>query len=108
MIAALVLSTLAHVFVPLAPAGAPLVALTLLILAQLVGDLALTAYDISEVVVRQTLVEDRALGRVSSTFVVASGIAQLSHDARWPAPWRWRSGCGRRCGSRRSSASSGS
>jgi MFS family permease len=78
VIAALVLSTVAHVFVPLAPAGAPLVALTLLILAQLVGDSALTAYDISEVVVRQTLVEDRALGRVSSTFVVASGIAQLS------------------------------
>ena len=26
---------------------------------------------------RQTLVEDRALGRVSSTFVVASGVAQL-------------------------------
>jgi MFS family permease len=78
VIVALVLSTIAHVFVPLAPAGAPIVALTLLILAQLVGDSSLTAYDISEVVVRQTLVEDRALGRVSSTFVVASGIAQLS------------------------------
>jgi MFS family permease len=77
VIVALVLSTIAHVFVPLAPVGAPIVALTLLILAQLVGDSALTAYDISEVVVRQTLVEDRALGRVSSTFVVASGIAQL-------------------------------
>ncbi len=77
VIAALVLSTISNLFVPLAPAGAPLIAVTLLILAQLLGDSSLQVYDISEVVVRQTLVEDRALGRVSSTFVVASGIAQL-------------------------------
>ena len=77
VIAALVLSTISNMFVPLAPVGAPLVAITLLILAQLLGDSSLQVYDISEVVVRQTLVEDRALGRVSSTFVVASGIAQL-------------------------------
>jgi predicted MFS family arabinose efflux permease len=77
VIAALVLSTISNLFVPLAPVGAPLIAVTLLILAQLLGDSSLQVYDISEVVVRQTLVEDRALGRVSSTFVVASGIAQL-------------------------------
>jgi MFS family permease len=77
VIAALVLSTISNLFVPLAPVGAPLIAITLLILAQLLGDSSLQVYDISEVVVRQTLVEDRALGRVSSTFVVASGIAQL-------------------------------
>ncbi len=77
VIVALVLSTISNLFVPLAPVGAPLIAITLLILAQLLGDSSLQVYDISEVVVRQTLVEDRALGRVSSTFVVASGIAQL-------------------------------
>jgi predicted MFS family arabinose efflux permease len=77
VIAALVLSTISNLFVPLAPVGAPLVAITFLVLAQLLGDSSLQVYDISEVVVRQTLVDDRALGRVSSTFVVASGIAQL-------------------------------
>jgi MFS family permease len=36
-----------------------------------------TVYDVTEVSVRQTLVPDRALGRVSSSFHVASVIAQL-------------------------------
>jgi MFS family permease len=44
---------------------------------QLVADSAVTVYDITEVSVRQTLVRDRALGRVASTFQVASGLAQL-------------------------------
>ena len=44
---------------------------------QLVADSAVTVYDITEVSVRQTLVRDRALGRVSSTFHVAAVLAQL-------------------------------
>ena len=44
---------------------------------QLVADSAVTVYDITEVSVRQTLVHDRALGRVASTFKVAAMLAQL-------------------------------
>jgi len=46
-------------------------------MAQIVGDSAATVYDTTEVSVRQTLVHDRALGRVTSTFHVAAMIAQL-------------------------------
>jgi hypothetical protein len=45
---------------------------------QLVADSAVTVYDITEVSVRQGVVHDRALGRVTSTFQVASGLAQLT------------------------------
>jgi Na+/melibiose symporter-like transporter len=61
---AMVLSAIGNAFIPLAPAG-------------LVADSAVTVYDITESTVRQTLVRDRALGRVASTFQVASGLAQL-------------------------------
>jgi hypothetical protein len=47
-------------------------------MAQLLGDSAVTVYEVTEVSVRQSLVRDRALGRVASTFHVASGIAQLT------------------------------
>ncbi len=60
-----------------APAGLPLVAVGCLVMQQLVADSAVTVYDITEVSVRQTLVHDRALGRVSSTFKVAAMVAQL-------------------------------
>jgi MFS family permease len=76
-IVAMVLSAVGNAFVPLAPAGLPLVAIGCLVMQQLVADSAVTVYDITEVSVRQTLVHDRALGRVSSTFHVAAGIAQL-------------------------------
>ena len=45
---------------------------------QLVADSAVTVYDVTEVSVRQTLVHDRALGRVTSTFHVAAVVAQLA------------------------------
>ncbi len=38
----------------------------------------MTVYDVTEVSVRQTLVADRELGRVTSTFFVASAAAQLT------------------------------
>jgi hypothetical protein len=44
---------------------------------QLIGDSAVTVYDVTETTVRQTLVGDRELGRVTSTFRVAAGLAQL-------------------------------
>ncbi len=77
-IAALLLTSLGNAFIPIAPAGLPIVAIGCLVMAQIVGDSAATVYDITEVSVRQTLVRDRALGRVTSTFHVAAVIAQLA------------------------------
>jgi MFS family permease len=76
-IGAMVLSAIGNAFIPLAPAGLPLLAVGCLVVQQLVADSAVTVYDITEVSVRQTMVRDRALGRVASTFQVASGLAQL-------------------------------
>ena len=76
-IAAMLLAAVGSAFIPLAPAALPLVAVGCLLVQQLVADSAVTVYDITEVSVRQTLVRDRALGRVSSTFHVASVLAQL-------------------------------
>ena len=76
-IVAMLLSAVGNAFIPLAPAGLPLVAIACLVIQQLVADSAVTVYDITEVSVRQTLVRDRALGRVSSTFHVAAVLAQL-------------------------------
>jgi MFS family permease len=73
----MVLCAIGNAFMPLAPAGLPLLAIGCLVTQQLVADSAVTVYDISEVSVRQALVRDRALGRVASTFQVASGLAQL-------------------------------
>ena len=77
-IIAMLLAAAGNAFIPLAPAGLPLIAVACLVMQQLVADSAVTVYDITESSVRQTLVHDRALGRVSSTFHVASGLAQLA------------------------------
>jgi predicted MFS family arabinose efflux permease len=76
-IAAMLLAALGNLFIPLAPAGLPLVALACLIAQQLIADSAVTVYDITEVSVRQTLVHDRELGRVTATFSVLAVAAQL-------------------------------
>jgi len=76
-IIAMLLSAVGNAFIPLAPSGLPLAAVGCLVIQQLVADSAATVYDITEVSVRQTLVRDRALGRVSSTFHVAAVLAQL-------------------------------
>ena len=73
----MLLAAVGNAFIPLAPAGLPLVAVGCLVMQQLVADSAVTVYDITEVTVRQTLVHDRALGRVASTFKVAAMLAQL-------------------------------
>ncbi len=76
-VGAMILAAIGNAFVPLAPSGLPLIAVGCLVIQQLVADSAATVYDITEVSVRQTLVHDRALGRVSSTFHVAAVLAQL-------------------------------
>jgi MFS family permease len=76
-IAAMLLAALGNLFIPLAPAGLPLLAVLFLFGQQLIADSAITVYDVTETSVRQTLVADRELGRVASTFQVASAAAQL-------------------------------
>jgi MFS family permease len=65
-------------FIPLAPAGAPLIAVALLIGQQLTTDPAMTAFDITDTSIRQTIVHDRQLGRVNATVKVAVLLVQLS------------------------------
>jgi MFS family permease len=77
VIGATLLAAIGNAFIPLAPAGLPLAAIACLVVQQLVADSAITVYDITEVSIRQSLVHDRALGRVASTFSVASVLAQL-------------------------------
>jgi MFS family permease len=77
-IVAMLLSAIGSAFIPLAPAGLPLLAIACLVTQQLVADSAVTVYDITETSVRQTLVGDRAMGRVSSTFHVAAMLSQLT------------------------------
>jgi MFS family permease len=76
-IVAMLLAALGNLFIPLAPAGAPAIAILFLVGQQLVGDSAVTLYDVTETSVRQAFVHDRALGRVASSFAVAAGLAQL-------------------------------
>jgi predicted MFS family arabinose efflux permease len=76
-IVAMLLSALGNLFIPLAPAGLPLIAVACLVAQQLIADSAITVYDVTETSVRQALVADRELGRVASTFHVLSAGAQL-------------------------------
>jgi MFS family permease len=76
-IGAMLLAALGNALIPLAPAGFPLIAVAFLVWQQLVADSAMTVYDVTETSVRQSRVPDRELGRVSSTFDVASAAAQL-------------------------------
>jgi len=77
-VGALVMAAVGNAFIPLAPTGLPWIAVGCLVMQQLVADSGATVYDVTEVAVRQTLVHDRALGRVTSTFHVAAVIAQLA------------------------------
>jgi len=57
--------------------GLPLIAIACLVGQQLIADSAETVYDITETSVRQSLVADRELGRVTATFRVLAVAAQL-------------------------------
>jgi MFS family permease len=76
-VGAMLLSALGNLFIPLAPAGLPLIAVGCLVAQQLISDSAMTVYDITDVSVRQSIVHDRALGRVTATFQVLNVGAQL-------------------------------
>ena len=74
----LVLGSLGNAFIPLAPAGLPLVAIGCLLTQQLVADSAITVFEIGDVTVRQSMVPDRQLGRVNASVHVLGLGAQLA------------------------------
>jgi MFS family permease len=76
-VGAMLLGGVGNLFIPLAPAALPLVAVACLVAQQLIADSAITVYEITEVSVRQSLVQDRELGRVAATFQVGGVAAQL-------------------------------
>jgi MFS family permease len=78
IIGGVLIGVLGFFFVPLAPQGMPLVAMVVLIGQQLVTDPALTAYDITDTSLRQSIVHDRQLGRANATITVAVLSAQLA------------------------------
>lgn len=77
LIGGILFGILGFLFVPLAPTAAPLLAMIVLIGQQLVTDPAITAYDITDRSLRQSIVRDRELGRANATITVAVLSAQL-------------------------------
>lgn len=77
IIASMLFAAFGNLLIPLAPAGLPLVAIVCLLGQQLIGDTAVTVFDVTEISVRQARVGDRQLGRVNATVRVAMVLAQL-------------------------------
>jgi predicted MFS family arabinose efflux permease len=73
LIGALLVGGAIQVLVPLAPA-VPTVAMTMLIVTQVVGDGALTVYLVNETTLRQRLLPPQFLGRAAATWQVATGL----------------------------------
>jgi MFS family permease len=78
VIVSMLFAALGNLLIPLAPAGLPLVAIACLLGQQLIGDTAVTVFDVTEISVRQARVGDRQLGRVNATVRVAMVLAQLT------------------------------
>jgi Na+/melibiose symporter-like transporter len=78
LLGGVLIGMLGSYFIPLAPVGAPLMAVAFLIGQQLTTDPAMTAFDITDTSIRQTIVHDRQLGRVNATVRVAVLLVQLS------------------------------
>ncbi len=76
--ASMLFAAVGNLLIPLAPVGMPAVAIALLLGQQLIGDTAVTAFDVTEISVRQARVGDRQLGRVNATVRVAMVLAQLA------------------------------
>ena len=69
--------TIGNAFIPLAPSGALVIGAACLVVQQVVGDSAATVYEISQVSVTQSVVEDRLLGRVNGTIRFFEDLCQL-------------------------------
>jgi len=75
--ASVAVAAVANLLIAVAPASLPLVAIACFLGQQLVGDSALTMYDVTDVSIRQSRVETAQLGRVNGTVRVVSVMAQL-------------------------------
>jgi len=73
LIGSLALGAAMQVLIPLAP-PIPWIAMTFLIATQVIGDGALTVWEINETTLRQRLLPPEALGRAAATFQVANGV----------------------------------
>jgi len=69
---------LANALIPLAPAGAVVVAVTLLVVQQLFGDAAGTIYGVVETSLTQSIVDARVLGRVNASVETFTTITALA------------------------------
>jgi predicted MFS family arabinose efflux permease len=77
LVATSVVGCVVSPLVPLA-GGAPWVAFTIIVIAQLVGDFAGSIYDIGELSLRQSLTPDRLLGRTNaSAHFVVGGLSTV-------------------------------
>jgi len=77
VVVSLLVAAFGNLLIPLAPAGAPLLAVLFLVGQQLIGDTAVTVFDVTEISMRQARVRDRQLGRVNATVRVVMVVAQL-------------------------------
>jgi MFS family permease len=73
-----VVVAIGNVLIPLAPAALPVVAIACLVGQQLIGDTAMTVFDVSTTSVLQGRVDERRLGRVNATLRVGGALAQLT------------------------------
>ncbi|MEP7157886.1 MAG: MFS transporter [Chloroflexota bacterium] len=78
LLGGILIGMLGSYFIPLAPVGVPLITIAFLVGQQLVTDPSMTAYDITDTSIRQSIVHDRQLGRVNATVRVAVLTAQLA------------------------------
>jgi MFS family permease len=77
LIAALAVSAVGNLLIPLAP-GATLVGVACLVGQQLLADSALVVFEIGDITIRQTIVAERLLGRVNAGMRVTAVGAQLA------------------------------
>ena len=73
LLGSLALTAVMQAFIPLAPAM-PWTAMLFLIVAQVIGDGAMTVYVVNEITLRQQLLPQEALGRSAATWQVAAGL----------------------------------
>ena len=77
MLLTMVAFTVGNALIPLAPSGAIVVGAAFLIGQQLIADCGGSAYEILEVSLRQSIVDDRMLGRVNGTIRFSEDLFQL-------------------------------
>jgi MFS family permease len=78
LLGGILVGMLGNYFIPFAPVGVPLITMAFLIGQQLVTDPSMTAFDITDTSLRQSIVRDHQLGRVNATVRVAVLTAQLA------------------------------